>query len=181
MNASGRVSNLETKDGVGKNDKPYRLYRLEVGGQWYSTFDEAAGNYRPGDEVSFIYEEKPNPNGQYPYRNITAFTESATDVSDEETEHIQRGGLPDAPLRDATRVSIERQTSLKASVDLAVAYISKTDDKGQPETPNYEFIILKAEQFYNWLSQTPQDTRTDDERAVDALGADDDEHHPADR
>jgi len=105
----------------------------------------------------------------------------------EPTDATPAAPKPIAPLpadRDPTRTSIERQTALKASVELAVAYISKTDDGGKPETPDYEFILRKAEQFYHWLSgspEKPEEPRTEEERDFEALGMDDDEHHPADR
>lgn len=109
-NTTGVIQNLETKDGIGKNDKPYKLYRLEIDSTWYSTFDESAGNYGPGDPVSFIYEERPNPNGPNPYRNITGFLAGPT------REEAAEGFLdppPAAPRRDPTRASIERQTAGK--------------------------------------------------------------------
>ena len=176
-NTTGVIANLETKDGIGKNGKAYKLYRLEIDSTWYSTFDESAGNYGPGDPVSFIFEEKPNPNGPNPYRNITGFLAGPT------REEAAEGFLdppPAAPRRDPTRVSIERQTSLKRAVDLMVAdIVAKNDTEWDRKD-----VLANAEVFYNWLSQAPerpQDAQTDEERDFEALGMDDDEHHPADR
>ena len=84
------------------------------------------------------------------------------------------------PDRDPTRVSIERQTSLKRAVDLMVAdIVAKNDTEWDRKD-----VLANAEVFYNWLSQAPerpQDAQTDEERDFEALGMDDDEHHPADR
>jgi hypothetical protein len=160
-NTTGVIQNLETKDGIGKNDKPYKLYRLEIDSTWYSTFDESAGNYRPGDPVSFIYEEKPNPNGPNPYRNITGFLAGPT-----REEAASEGFLdppPAAPRRDPTRASIERQTALKVAGELIVAEIGagqKHDETSGPQ-PN---ILVYAQLLYNWLSESsekPEAARTE--------------------
>jgi hypothetical protein len=169
-NTTGVIQNLETKDGIGKNDKPYKLYRLEIDSTWYSTFDESAGNYGPGDPVSFIYEERPNPNGPNPYRNITGFLAGPT-----REEAASEGPLdppPAAPRRDPTRTSIERQTCLNRAVDLMVA-----DIKAKNVTEWDRAVVVDNAKFFydNWLSgssEKPQAARTEPEtpqRGTDTL------------
>ena len=171
-NATGVVTNLETKDGVGKNDKPYKLYRLEIGGTWYSTFDESAGNYRPGDTVSCLYEERPNPNGPNPYRNITGF------VAVPPTE--ASGPPPAAPQRDPTRMSIEKQTCLNRATDVMVANIIA---KNVTEWDR-AVVVDDARYFYNeYLAEGTQGAETEppaSQPATDTLDGSDEPFPSAD-
>jgi hypothetical protein len=101
---------------------------------------------------------------------------------------------PIAPLPDEDisvikkRVSIERQTSLNRAVDLVLGLIEKgtswDDVVNMLPLPIPEKTL--ADNFYHWLSNPPEtspDTRTEEERDFEALGAarDGDERHPAER
>jgi hypothetical protein len=81
----------------------------------------------------------------------------------EPTDATPTAPKPIAPLpdRDPTRVSIERQTSLKAAVDLMVAdIVAKNDTEWDRKD-----VLANAEVFYNWLSgssEKPQAARTEE-------------------
>ena len=159
-NTTGVIANLETKDGIGKNDKPYKLYRLEIDSTWYSTFDESAGNYGPGDPVSFIYEEKPNPNGPNPYRNITGFLAGPT--RDEAASEGFLDPPPAAPRRDPTRTSIERQVAGKEVGETIRALIAKGIIADMPTAVKH--FVDNIEEVYQAIAgtlQKPGDARTE--------------------
>ena len=112
----------------------------------YSLFDHKAGQeVQVGQTWRLRVSEKPNPKGGV-YHNIDGVIELvlAEDGPLAEPEGHENGGA--VPRRASERVSIERQTSLKAAVELAGYRIAQGKDMLSSQ------VLQVASVFAQWIA-----------------------------
>lgn len=74
---NGIINGVETKSGVGKNGKPWTIYRINIDGTYYSTFDAALGKRaveKQGSMIEFSHKEEERDG--YTNRTITGIASS---------------------------------------------------------------------------------------------------------
>ena len=147
-----------------KKDKIYyKLELMEDDGRAFiwSCFDASGATAQAGKTYKFLVNRPPNTNGDHPSRNIvrvlgeTDALPTTGDPAKTPTSPVQRsngtGGSRGPSHDDQTRVSIERQTALKAAVE----YCSQLGVSGISDITGDSAITI-AENFYMWISGQAQ-------------------------
>jgi hypothetical protein len=137
------VGGIESKDGMGKNGKPYTRYSVKDQGDKFvgSTFsDTIAGVLRANiaKQVTLEIEERENPNGPNPFRDIVG---------------AMPGVIPNAAaiasVQGGPRSEIGTQTS---DITIRVTALTAAIGSGAP----LDQILGLADKYVSWLGEASQ-------------------------
>ena len=110
---------------------------------WFDAEAKAVAEIEIGQTWDFRISTKPNPNRQGTFfRNI----EGVLGKSEKQDAPLSAAAFEALAERDPIRVSIERQTALKAAVELAASHLHRDEGftRGQ--------VIETAKAFYSWIA-----------------------------